>query len=97
LKRLAILICALCLLLDIADDGFIGKVPIVSQHSPVKSLEVYSDPHGSAESTWQTARLPSNVQYPPKKSPVRTITPVIKPVCKIIFSSHQSSAGGLPG
>jgi hypothetical protein len=97
MQRMVILICALILILDLADDGRLGKGMFTVPHSPVKSLEVYSDNHGAAESACQDALLRANFQFTSHQSSGQTITPVIQPICKILFSSHLSSAGGLPG
>lgn len=43
------LICALALMLDLADEGFVGKVKIVTSHSPFKSLTAFFGNHGSGK------------------------------------------------
>ena len=49
MKRLKMLICALAPRLDLADDGFMGKVKIVTPHSPLSSLTAFFGNHGSGK------------------------------------------------
>ena len=47
LKRLEMFVSALAPTLDLADDGFMGKVKIVTPHSPFISLAAFFGNHGS--------------------------------------------------
>ena len=49
MKRLGRLICILARRLDLADDGFMGKVKIVTRPSPLKSLTAFFGNQGSGK------------------------------------------------
>ena len=97
MKRKVICICVLFLMCDLAEDGCLGKAKFVSSHSSVKYVEVSSEYYGPAapdyhhEILWAYLQVP-HPQFPqlPKKFVV------VQQSRKIIFTSHLSSAGGLP-
>jgi len=97
MKRTVMLICALVLVLDLSDDGRLGKATFVVPPSPVKSLEASPDHYGSAEPVCQGEQTPANFQHAPRPSPGQPVNHVVQHTRKIIISSHLSSAGGLPG
>ena len=49
MKRLGMLICAPAPRLDLADDGFMGKVKLVTPHSPLQSVAAFFGNHGSGK------------------------------------------------
>jgi hypothetical protein len=97
MKRMVIFICVLFLMLDLADDGGLGRAKLVSPPSPVKSLEVSYEDYGSEAPDCQHEVLPSNFSFPFPQSHSQFTKPVVHKSHKIIFTSHLSSAGGLPG
>jgi hypothetical protein len=62
MKRLVLLILALLLMMDFADDGCLGKSKFVSRHSAVKSLEVSSKHYGSEAPDCHNEILRANLQ-----------------------------------
>ena len=95
-KRTVFLICALFLLLDLADDGHLGKAKFVPPDSPVNSLKTSSEYAKSSKGDSQTDLLPANFLPPLHQSPHQPATPVIRTIHKIIVCCLLSSAGGLP-
>jgi hypothetical protein len=95
-KRTILVICALVLLLDLADDGHLGNVKFVAPDSPVESLKTSCECHksGQVESLGELPR--ANFLGIPYRYPSQPATPVVRTNCKIIVSSLLSSAGGLP-
>jgi len=96
MKRLALFICVLFLMLDLADDGRLGKAIYVVPHSPVKSLQVSSSQNGSVEDGCHGEVWQDNFQYTPLQFPGRPIARVIQHTRKIIHNSNLSSSGGIP-
>ena len=97
MKRTVMLICALVMVLDLSDDGRLGKATFAAPPSPVKSLEVSSDHYGSAEPVCPAEQTPANFQHAPRQSPGQPVFRFVQHTLKIIISSHLNSAGGLPG
>lgn len=96
MKRMVMLICILFLILDLADDGCLGKAKFVAPHSPVKSLEVSSNHYGSEAIDCHTEVLWGNFELPFPQSRGKPTKPVVQQSRRIIFTSHLCSAGGLP-
>jgi hypothetical protein len=98
MKRLALFMCVLFLIFDLADDGCLGKAKFVSPGSPVESLKVAYKHYGSEAPDCHHEILRAKVQlpWPQFRSPPSNPW-VSQPSRNIIFTSHRSSAGGLPG
>jgi hypothetical protein len=96
MKRAFLLIFAVLLLLDLADDGYLGKVKFVPPHSSAKT---------SLTSTLQSNSGGGDLRYT-MPSPAHTETcdrkqfqPIllrVHPTLKIIFSCSNGSSGGIP-
>jgi len=97
MKRMILLICAFVLVLDLSDDGRLGKATSVVTPSPVKSLQASPGHDGSAGPVCQAEQTLANLQYAPCQSPGQPLTRVVQHTRKLIISSHLTSAGGLPG
>jgi hypothetical protein len=98
MKRLVICICVLFLMFDLAEDGCLGKVKFVAPHSPVKSLGVSYKHYRSETPDCHPEILRAHLQLPfPQFRSPPTNPVVVQQSRKIIFTSHLSSAGGLPG
>jgi hypothetical protein len=91
MRRLVIFFCVLFLMLDLADDGCLGRAKFVSPISPVKSLEVSYKDYGSKAHYWQHEILFSNLQFPLSSIPQSTHrTPCsAKPQNRLYLSSQQ--------
>jgi hypothetical protein len=97
MKRMLISICVLFLMLDLANDGSLGKAKFVNPPSPVKSLEVFSHYYGSEAPDCYQEILPSNPPLPFPQFRSQSTKPLVQQSRKIIFISYLNSAGGLPG
>jgi hypothetical protein len=95
-KRTVLLICALVLLLDLADDGYLGKVKYVAPDSPAKSLDFSVENHKSGTVDFHPDLLAANFPGTPCQSLSQPATPVVWTAVKIIVSSLLASSGGLP-
>jgi hypothetical protein len=96
MKRVVMLICALVLVLDLSDDGRLGKAPFVSPHSLVKSLEVSPEHYGSVELGWHNEILRDNFQDASPQSFDQPVNSVVTHTRKIIHSCNLCSSGGIP-
>jgi hypothetical protein len=98
MKRMVMFICVLFLMLDMADDGCLGKAKFVNPPSPVKSLKVSCKHYGSGEPDCHHEILRANLQLPFPQFHSSPSNPFVSQQSrKIIFTSHLSGAGGLPG
>jgi hypothetical protein len=97
MKRVLIIICALFLLIDLSDDGRLWKATSFVPHSPVQSLEVSSDHHGSVEPDCHNELRRVNFQCDSHQSLGQFVSRVVQHTRKIIHSCNLSSSGGIPG
>jgi hypothetical protein len=97
MKRLVLLLLALLLMADLADDSCLGKVKLVSPASPVKSLEVSAKHYGSEAPDCRNEIRQANLQPLFSQCPSQGTIPIDQQSRKIIFTSNLSSAGGLAG
>jgi hypothetical protein len=97
MKRMIMLICALVLVLDLTDDGRLGKATSVVPHSPVKSLEVSSDHYGSVQPDCHNELPRGTSQCPSRSSLGKPVSRVVQHTLKIIHSCNPPSSGGIPG
>jgi hypothetical protein len=97
MKRVVMFICAFVLVLDLSDDGRLGKATATVPHSPVKSLEVFFDQYGSVEPDCHNELRRVNFQCASRQSPGQPVSPVVPHTHKIIHSCNLSSSGGIPG
>jgi hypothetical protein len=93
---MVVLICALVLLLDLADDGHLGKVKFVAPLPAVKSLEAASENPESGKVDCQDELLLSIFLVRSCRSQSQPSTSLVRNIRKIIISFHPQSAGGLP-
>jgi hypothetical protein len=90
------LICALFLMFDLADDGRLGRVRFVAPQTPVKSLNSAASHYCAAKSDSQNELSRADILRIPSQFPIQPATFVVHQTRKIIVSCHLSSAGGLP-
>jgi hypothetical protein len=95
MKRILLLICALLLLADLADDGYIGKAPRLAPHCP-GTISLTSSPDISDNIAPQAWILPGKESglLQPWNNPWALIEAYDFP--SIINSHLYSSSGGLP-
>jgi hypothetical protein len=84
-------------MLDLSDDGHLGKGNFVAPKSPVQSLETAADLYSAAKSGCHHALSGGQVLGPSLPSYASPIKPVVQHPRKTVLSAHYSSAGGLPG
>jgi hypothetical protein len=96
MKRMVVLICALVLVLDLSDDGRLGKAASVVPHSPVKSLEVSSDHYGSVEPDCHNKLPLITFQCASRQSFGKPLCHVVQHTRKIIHFCNLTSSGGIP-
>jgi hypothetical protein len=97
MKRLVILICVVVLMLDLSDDGRLGKAKYVTPQSPVQSLETSADLDSAAKPVCHHGVPAVEVQHFSPASFAQPIKPVVQHTRKTILTAHLGSAGGLPG
>jgi hypothetical protein len=95
MKRILLCICALMLMADLADDGFLGKVPAVLSHGPGSySLTTCTSSSGKiASQVW----LPlEELQFTLQRWQNHPFLVKVGNTHTKIFCSLHSSSGGLP-
>jgi hypothetical protein len=97
MKRLVLLILAMLLLVDMAEDGYLGKVKFCLPNPPAKTT-ITSSHHnpcsGQSFSQHELAlpKLPGSLPYG-EALPVSLHVP---PTLQIMHCCHLSSSGGIP-
>ena len=96
MKRIVLLILALLLLLDLAEDGCLGKASFVPSHSSAETS--VTSPH-----CYDSGKVDSRSALPSpdygEMSGLRQLQPVtlrIHPALKIIDYCNTGSSGGIP-
>jgi hypothetical protein len=97
MQGVIILMCALVLMIDLTDDGRLGKANFSPPCSLVKSLNAPSQPNSSDKAVCQAERTPGDFRCGPCQSPGQPKDPVVQHTLKMIVSFRVSSAGGLSG
>jgi hypothetical protein len=97
MKPMFIFICVLFLMFDLAEDGCVGRAKFVSPQSPVESSEVSRKDYGSEAPDCHHEIRWANLQLPFPQFRSQPTKPLVQQSRKIVFISHLSSAGGLPG
>ena len=95
MKRLVLLLFALVLVIDLADDGCHGKVRCVSPHSSIK-VSVAS-PHlgGAGKLDSPGALPPADWRGPPGQGLRQPVTSAVQQILKRIDCCQPGSTGGL--
>ena len=98
MKRLVLFILVLILLVDFAEDGYIGKVKICLPHPSTKTSVTSSSKYPVSKQSYLSHELASpNFLGNPRHGDARSVIfLLVPPTLKIIYGSHLSSAGGLP-
>jgi hypothetical protein len=94
-KRLLIIICTIFLLLDLADDGYLGKAPF-GPLSSSQQFSSYSEDYNSGKAEFPEILQLEDFWEAPRISPIHTVTPVFQSILKIINCCHLNSSGGIP-
>lgn len=95
MKRVVLLILVLLLLIDLSEDGCLGKAMFVAPDSAAKASLISSllDCSVKVDSRYtlssQGGEISLLVQFQP-------VTLLVKPALKIIICNHTGSSGGIP-
>jgi predicted small lipoprotein YifL len=97
MKRVVLLFLVLMLLMDLADDGCIGKATFYLPHPTAKTTVTSCDSHPCSGQGDSGPELTSqHGPGPPRHSENRTVRPHVPPTLQIILCCHLSSSGGIP-
>jgi hypothetical protein len=95
MKRLVLLLFALLLVVDLAEDGRLGKARFVAPHSSVK-VSVAS-PHGGTVTLDSLDKPPPGTALGIPRHPLSQIgIPVVHHYLKHLDSCNTGSSGGIP-
>jgi hypothetical protein len=97
MKRLFILLFIIALMLDLSDDGHLGKDKFVPPESPVQSLKTSTDLVSAAKPLCYHGLSIAKIQHFVLPSFAQPIKSVVQNPRKTFLSTNFSSAGGLPG
>jgi hypothetical protein len=96
MKRSLLLILALLLLMDLAEDGFLGKVNFYVPNPSAKTSIPASPQPDSGKTDFRhelaSADLPGN----PRQGDAQPVTLRVPTTLQIIHCYHLSSSGGIP-
>jgi hypothetical protein len=96
-KRAVLIICLIAMIIDLTQDGALGKASFVPPHSSHKPL--IASPHQFGASTIDDAPAkapPATGVRPPYYQPSTYAITMAQNYPKFIYSCHFSSSGGLP-
>jgi predicted small lipoprotein YifL len=97
MKRLVLLILVLLLLVDLAEDGCLGKATLYLPSSSAKtSLDSSYDCPGSGQSDFGCELATSNVPGRSRYGEPQPVSLNVPPTLQISYCCHFSSAGGIP-
>jgi hypothetical protein len=97
MKRLVLFILVLILLVDLAEDGYLGKVKFcLSNHSAKTSVTSSYHHSDLGQSVSQHELASPNKQGPPRRGEARPVRLQVSPTLQIMDCCHLSSAGGIP-
>jgi hypothetical protein len=97
MKRMILLILALLLIMDLAEDGYLGKVKFCLPHPSAKtSINSSNDHPGSGQTEFHPELASPDFPGPPNTVNVRPSTLHLPPILQIMFCCHLSSSGGIP-
>jgi hypothetical protein len=95
MKRVVLLILALLLLSDLAEDGSLGKATFVAPQSSAKT-SLTSPLHECSGKVDSHCTLPSDGGEISRLVLCHPVTFLVQPALKIIIYNHTGSSGGIP-
>jgi hypothetical protein len=97
MKRLVLFILVLILLVDFAEDGYLGKVKTCLPNQSAKT-SVTSSHHypGSGPSDFQHELGSPNLKGTSAHGEARSVSLHVPPTLQIMHCCHLSSSGGIP-
>jgi hypothetical protein len=97
MKRMVLLILVLLLLVDLAEDGCLGKVNFYLPNPTAKTSVTSSDHPDSGQTDFRheiaSPDLPGSLHH----GDSQPVTLRVLPTIQIIHCCHFSSSGGIPG
>jgi hypothetical protein len=93
--RLIFLLCAVVLIFDLADDGYLGKVKFVASHHAAK-FSVASPDHNSGRSDSQACLTPENPREFQPRFKGQLLSLRVVQCLKITDFCFFGSSGGIP-
>jgi len=95
MKRVVLLILVLLLVIDLAEDGCLGKAKFAPPHSFAKTslTSPLLDCSGKVDSHY---KLPTGCWGRSRLMQFQTVTQWVQPVLKIIIYNNNGSSGGIP-
>jgi hypothetical protein len=96
MKRVVLLILVLLLVIDLGEDGCLGKATFTAPASAAKTslISPLLNCSGKVDSPYP---LPSPGGEILRLMPLQPVTLLVQPAFKIIIYNHIGSSGGLPG
>jgi hypothetical protein len=95
MKRVVLLILALLLLSDLAEDGCLGKATFVALQSSAKT-SLTSPLHNCSGKVDSPYSLPSQGGEISRLLLCQPVTFLVQPALKIVIYTHTGSSGGIP-
>jgi hypothetical protein len=96
IKRTLLLILALLLMLDFAEDGFLGRATFELSHASTKPSARTPHHNGSAQVDFLYEYPPANLCAPPGQANYQPASFKVPPTSKIIDFHNTGSSGGIP-
>jgi hypothetical protein len=95
MKRVVLLLLVLLLMIDLGEDGCLGKATFVAPQSTAKTS--FTSPlHDSSGKVDSPYTLPSQGGEISLLMPLQPLTLLVQPALKIIIYNHTGSSGGMP-
>ena len=96
IKHTLLLILALLLVADLAEDGFLGKATFELPHASAK-ISVCAPHHDSpGQDDCRQEFTPANLWKPPSQANYQAVGVRVQPSLKIIDFHNTGSSGGIP-
>jgi hypothetical protein len=96
MKRLVLLILAIMLMTDLAEDGYLGKVKLVAPTSSAKTFLKISPLLTCSGKIYAFDTLLSDRGEISRLMQFKPLTHLFQPALKIIIYNHTGSSGGIP-
>ncbi len=96
MKRLLLFILVLLLMIDLAEDGCLGKVKVNLSGLSAKICDTSSDHPDSGQTDFRLELASADLPGTPRLGDTQPLTLRVPPTLKIIHCCHLSGSGGIP-
>ena len=97
MKRIVLLILVLILMLDMAEDGYLGNGRVYLPNPSAKTTLTSShDCPGSGHTDFLYELRSADLSGSPRHGNAQPVTPNVAPTLQIIDCCHLNSSGGIP-